>query len=164
MKLRGHIGDEQREIEVRPVPHGYVVVIDGEPREVDTAPLEHSAYSLVVGGKSYDVTVHDLGRETFVVRHGGFARRIRLVNPLTIAASAHAASAGPVTVRAIMAGRVVKLLVAEGDEVQEGQPVVVLEAMKMENDIPAPKSGRVGVIHVTAGQAVENDEPLLVVS
>jgi biotin carboxyl carrier protein len=139
------------------------VVIDGTPREVDTALLERSAYSLLVGGKSYDVTVHDLGRETFVVRHGGFARRVRLVNPLITAASAHAAPAGPMTVRAIMAGRVVKLLVTEGDEVQEGQPVVVLEAMKMENDIPAPKSGRVGVIHVSAGQTVENDERLLVV-
>ncbi len=164
MKLLGYVGEDERRIEVRPVPQGYVVSIDGEARVVDTAPLEHSAYSLVVDAKSYDVTVHDLGRDTYVVRHGGFARRIRLVNPLTITASAHAASAGPMTVRAIMAGRVVKLLVGEGDEVREGQPLIVLEAMKMENDIPSPKSGRVTAIHVAAGRTVENDEPLLVVS
>ena len=64
---------------------------------------------------------------------------------------------------AVMAGRVVKLLVAPGDEVREGQPLLVLEAMKMENDILAPKAGPVREILVAAGQAVESGEKLAIV-
>lgn len=163
MKFKGFLDDEVHEVEVRPLPRGYVVTIDGVAREVDTAPLEAAFYSLIVNGASYDVSVYEEGRDAYIVRHGGFARRIRLINPLTMAAGAPAVGPGPVAVNAVMHGRVVKLLVAEDEEVKEGQPLLVLEAMKMENDIPAPKAGRVIEVCVAAGQAVETGEKLAVV-
>ncbi|MCH9648528.1 MAG: biotin/lipoyl-binding protein [Deltaproteobacteria bacterium] len=59
-----------------------------------------------------------------------------------------------------MPGRVVTLLVSEGDQVEEGQGILVLEAMKMENEIPAESSGVVSRLLVECGQAVDNGDPL----
>lgn len=163
MKFKAYIGEAEHDIEVEPIPGGYVVSIDGVAHEVDTAYRGASFYSLVSDHRSYDVAVHDEGPDTYTVRHGGFARKLRIVNPLVVAAGARTVPAGPVPVRAVMPGRVVKLLVDEGAEVRAEQPLLVLEAMKMENDILAPKDGRVTQVRVTAGQAVENAETLLVV-
>ncbi len=164
MKFKAFLQDTEHDIEVRAKGALFIVTIDGMAHEVDAAQVDATFYSLLVQNKSYDVSVDADGRDQYVVRHGGFARRVRLVNPLTIAAGAHAVAAGPVDVRAVMPGRVLKLLVVEGDAVEEGQPLAVLEAMKMENDILAPKAGRVAVIRVAAGQAVEAGEKLLVVA
>jgi biotin carboxyl carrier protein len=163
VKFRAFLANTGHDIEVRAKGALYIVTIDGMAHEVDAAPVDATFYSLLVQNKSYDVSVDADGRDHFVVRHGGFSRRVKLVNPLTIAAGAHVVAAGPADVRAVMPGRVVKLLVAEGDAVEEGQPIAVLEAMKMENDIVAPKAGRVATIRVGAGQAVEGGEKLLVI-
>jgi glutaconyl-CoA/methylmalonyl-CoA decarboxylase subunit gamma len=163
VKLKGYLDDREHAIEVIPIEGGYRVSVDGVARNVDTAHIVSSFYSLLSDGKSYYVSVQEAAQGQYVVWHGGFARRIRIVNPLAVTAGATAASDGPMAVTAVMAGRVVKLLVSEGDEVRAGQPVVVLEAMKMENDIPAPKDGIVREIHVTPGQTVETAEKLLVV-
>ena len=64
-------------------------------------------------------------------------------------------------VRALMPGKVVKLLVSVGDEVEAGAGVVVVEAMKMQNEMRAPKSGRVKRIHKAEGSTVGPGEALL---
>ena len=64
-------------------------------------------------------------------------------------------------VKAAIPGRVLRLLVSPGDEVQRGQPVVVLEAMKMENDVRAPRDGVVASVEVAAGQPVGAGQLLL---
>ena len=164
MKRKGYLGEKEHEIEVTPIAGGYRVTVDGTPRDVDAAHIVSTFYSLIAGNKSYYVSVQDAGRDAFVVWHGGFARKLRIVNPLAVTAGANAAADGPVVVSAIMPGRVVKLLVAQGEEVKENQPLLVLEAMKMENDILAPKGGVVTQIFAVPGQAVETSEKLLVVS
>jgi biotin carboxyl carrier protein len=67
---------------------------------------------------------------------------------------------GPAQVQSPMPGKVVKLLVAPGDEVKAGQGVVVVEAMKMENELKAPRDGKVKAIAVKEGQAVEAGQTL----
>jgi biotin carboxyl carrier protein len=62
-----------------------------------------------------------------------------------------------------MPGKVVRVLVREGDEVEEGQGLVVVEAMKMENEIPAPRAGRVSAVKARPGLAVEAGATLVVV-
>jgi biotin carboxyl carrier protein len=73
-----------------------------------------------------------------------------------------AAAAGPLTVRAPMPGRVVKLLVKPGDKVEPGQGLVIVEAMKMENELKAPQAGTVKELSVAEGQNVESGASLLV--
>ena len=85
-----------------------------------------------------------------------------MVDPLThLARQAHgAAAAGAHQVSAYMPGRVVAVLVEEGQAVEAGQGLVVLEAMKMENEIQAEAAGVVTKILVAPGQAVEGGDPL----
>lgn len=67
------------------------------------------------------------------------------------------------SIRAVMPGRVVRVTVAAGDEVQSGAPLLVLEAMKMQNEITAPKGGSVTAVHVKAGDAVESGAELVTI-
>ena len=163
MKLRAFLGDREVDVEVRPVEGGFEVSIDGQVEFVDTAPCDGNAYSLIVDHRSYDVSVHDAGRDVYVVRHGGFRRDVRIVDPLVAAAQAIEATSGPAEVAAVMPGRVVKLLVEEGQEVAEGQGLLVLEAMKMENEVAAPRAGVVRKLPVSAGEAVEGGQLLALI-
>ncbi|MFN2239773.1 MAG: biotin/lipoyl-containing protein [Thermoanaerobaculia bacterium] len=64
-------------------------------------------------------------------------------------------------IKALMPGRVVRLSVAPGDEVVRGQGILILEAMKMENEITAPRDGRIALVHVEAGSTVDGGAPLV---
>ncbi|MCD6524434.1 MAG: pyruvate carboxylase subunit B, partial [Thermococcus sp.] len=81
--------------------------------------------------------------------------------PALSAPSPAPAQASPNTVTAPMPGKVVRILVSEGQEVKTGQGLLVLEAMKMENEIPAPKDGVVKKIYVKEGDAVNTGDPLI---
>ena len=72
-------------------------------------------------------------------------------------------ASGPVTVRAPIPGLVTKLCVTQGAKVKRGEPVLLLDAMKLENEIAAPRDGTVRSIDVTKGQAVERNAPLFVI-
>ncbi len=82
---------------------------------------------------------------------------------MLLATSAVVVATGPQSVAAEMPGKVVKLNVAPGTEVSEGQGVVIVEAMKMENEIPSPLDGVVKEIAVSEGQTVEEGDVLFVV-
>ena len=77
------------------------------------------------------------------------------------AAGAGLGGSGDKEVRSMMPGKVVDVLVGAGDEVEKDQGVLIVEAMKMENEIRAAVAGTVKAVHVTAGQAVESGELLL---
>jgi acetyl/propionyl-CoA carboxylase alpha subunit len=90
---------------------------------------------------------------------------VRIRDPLRNARArgADGKGAGPATVASPMPGKVVVVLAQVGDEVEEGQGLVVVEAMKMENELRSPKGGKVARVAVEAGQAVEAGAPLIVV-
>ncbi len=115
----------------------FVVGLDGARVLVDGAPFEVTlrGEQALVDGIAYNVSVEG-GVESKAAR-----------------TAARVASAGAVT--AIMPGKIIRLLVSKGDEVQEGQVVCILEAMKMENELKAPKSGRIKSLSVQPGQNVE---------
>jgi biotin carboxyl carrier protein len=80
-----------------------------------------------------------------------------------VAPSRSAAAAAPITVRSPIPGRLIKLLVKVGDAVAAGQTLVVLEAMKMENELGAPRAGRVAEVRCAEGAAVEAGQDLVMV-
>jgi biotin carboxyl carrier protein len=108
------------------------VLVDGTPYEVT---LDES--QAVVGGIAYDLGVEGLEEEA--------------VGPKLAADSV----AGEGAVTAIMPGKLIRVLVAEGDQVAEGDVICILEAMKMENELKAPKAGMIKTLHVQPGQDVE---------
>ncbi len=148
-------------IEVRDKNDRYVVTIDGRAREVDWQGIGSFA-SLVIDGKSHEVGV--------VSQTGGYAvvlDDVQLFVEVTEGArSAGApgakAEGGPSKVSAPMPGKIVRVLAQPGQDVAAGQGLVVMEAMKMENELRAPRAGRVVDLRVREGQAVETGALLVV--
>jgi biotin carboxyl carrier protein len=119
--------------------------------------------SLLVDGGQHEVGVRALGGDRYEVTTAVGVRTVDVRDPLAhLAETAHGAAGGSGRRRvdAYMPGRVVSLLVEEGTAVASGQGVLVLEAMKMENEIQAERDGKVSRIHVRPGQAVETGDPL----
>ena len=89
---------------------------------------------------------------------------ISISDPRDAVSSDKAASArGPKEIRAFMPGKVIKLLVNVGDVVESGDGLIIVEAMKMQNEMKSPKHGRIRVIHVAEGDTVSAGTPLLTI-
>ncbi len=131
----------------------FVRVEGGEEQVVDTRRSDPSQMSLLVGGRSYSVGLAERP-DGWDVDLRGTPHACAVVDPRRKALRlSGAASEG--TLSTSMPGKVVRLLVAIGDVVAEGDPVAVVEAMKMENELKAPLGGRVAEIPVAAGEAVD---------
>ena len=122
------------------------------PAEDDAAPKVRKDVDVEVNGKRFTVAMWVDDTPTVAVSAAGGAARPRPKPAAAGGGGGGAAGAGHVTVP--MQGTIVKVLVAVGDAVEVGQAVAVLEAMKMENQIAAEKSGTIKEIKVTAGQSV----------
>jgi biotin carboxyl carrier protein len=155
--------------------HGQLLV-DDEPVEADLAPVGHGRYVLHEGPTRTSVVL-ERGR----AEAGGVRRREVLVDgfrfevdvePERIAAlrerasrgRASSAHHGPLEVRAIIPGKVVSVSVAAGDAVTAGQQLLVVEAMKMQNELRAPRDGTIERVAVAPGVAIEVGDPLVVIS
>jgi biotin carboxyl carrier protein len=156
------IEGKQRRVELPAGAVGGAVdcLVDGRALSVDVCRLQAGVMSLVVEGRQYrcvldgDAVVIGGRRFPFVVEDPRSLRGQR---------GAGAGSEGPRTVKAPMPGRVVRTLVAVGDEVAEGQGIVVIEAMKMQNELKSPKAGRVVRVAAAVGDTVGAGDVLVVV-
>jgi acetyl/propionyl-CoA carboxylase alpha subunit len=133
----------------------YKIVVDGNSVLVNGQPfvVGFEGQQVIVDGTPYDVTLE--GDRVLV---GGIAYPLGvegLEEERAGPRAAAAAVAGEGAVTAIMPGKIIRVLVAEGDQVTEGDVVCILEAMKMENELKAPKTGVVEKLYVQPGQDVE---------
>jgi biotin carboxyl carrier protein len=140
------------------------MTIGGESFDTDVKRVGAGSFSVLVGDRSFNLDVVVEGEEMIVASRGG-ATRVTLIDASrarrSVADTRHLS--GRAEIKAMMPGRVVNLLVNQGDEVAFQQGVLVVEAMKMENEIKSPKAGRVLEIKVAPGQTVEKGELLLVI-
>ncbi|WP_313900633.1 biotin/lipoyl-containing protein [Edaphobacter flagellatus] len=134
--------------------------VDGIAVKADVRAAEPGVLSLVVEGRQYrclldgDAVIIGGRRFPFVVEDPRSLRGRRGTGE---------GAAGPRTVKAPMPGRVVRVLVEVGDEVAEHQGVIVIEAMKMQNELKSPKAGRVAKIAVEVEGTVGAGEALIVI-
>jgi biotin carboxyl carrier protein len=140
------------------------VTIDGQDKLVDARAIRPGTWSLVVDGRSFLVDLDP--RRTGIAASVGASEAVLQVEDALHRRLASAAGGGRAaqrgeTIRAPIAGKVVKLLVAVGDQVAAGTPVIVLEAMKMENELVAERGGAVTAVHKQAGQAVDTGDTLI---
>ena len=155
------------ELEVESLGEGrYAVTLDGHTFELESLVLPHGAVSMIVEGQSFSVEFDEKGDEVGVLLRGQLTRfdvaderKLRLR-----AATAGFAVEGKQTITAPMPGKIVKVFVKVGDVVTEGQGVVVVEAMKMENELKAKIAGNVVLVHVAVGATVESGAKLVTLS
>jgi biotin carboxyl carrier protein len=130
------------------------VRLDGREVEVDVREAGAHTLSLLVDGRSHEVSLERVeGGYRAGVR--GTALDVLLTEGAAATAAPRRTAGGPARVQAPMPGKLVRVLVSAGEEVGAGQGLVVMEAMKMENEIRSPRAGRVKEAPVREGQAVE---------
>ncbi|HET9626413.1 MAG TPA: biotin/lipoyl-containing protein [Kofleriaceae bacterium] len=139
------------------------ISIDGAAHEVDARALRAGTWSVMLGGKNFVVDLDP--RRTGIAASVGDSEAMLKVEDALHKRLASAAGARPAAtgeqLRAPIAGKVVKVLVAVGDQVAPGTAVIVLEAMKMENELAAERGGTVSAIHKAGGQAVDTGDLLV---
>jgi biotin carboxyl carrier protein len=156
------VGDTQQAVEVVPLADGrFQVTIDDRSHVVDARQTGPVTWSLLIAQATAEVSVLAKG-DAYAVEVAGRTHRLRLLDERQMRARGQARQ-GEKELRASMPGKVVAVLIQEGDVVERGQGLLVIEAMKMENEIPAPRSGTVQVLKVQPGQAVESGELLAVI-
>ncbi len=159
-------GKRERSVQVTPLGPGlYEVRIGDSVHRVDAYRHDYGTLSLLVDGTSYSATLDERGSSVHVRLDGSVfpieildERRLRLRR-----AAGRFTVEGKQTVTAPMPGKVVKVLATVGEQVKEGQGLLVIEAMKMENELKSPKDGRVVELHVKEGQTVEGNAKLCAV-
>jgi biotin carboxyl carrier protein len=158
-------GARRHELDVEVQVEGGRLVLDAGAERIaaDFAPLpDGESYSLLVDGRSYEVAVEEDGA-TLRVRLGGRTFRASVRSPLEKVLREVRPAAGPAAsvLVAPMPGLVVALRVAPGDAVAAGQALLVMEAMKMQNELSAEVDGVVRAVHAAVGQSVEAGQPLV---
>ena len=161
------LGERVQRVEVQDVDGGYRLTVDGETLDVSASFPQAGVLRMVHGGRSHSVDVRAVpdGQEVVLggVRYdvGVIDERDKAMRLLRGAAAG--AGAGEV-ISTSMPGKVVALLVAEGEPVTAGQGVIVIEAMKMENELKAAHDGVVERIPVAVGDAVEAGAELVIIA
>lgn len=167
MKLLADIEGEKHELQLRLDGERVFAEVDGRAIELNVRETEAGGYLLVIDGRVYDCRVgrnaSELERMEVHVRNRAYS--IALTDPKRMRATKSAAAHGEGSAQIIsqMPGKVVRVLVAVGSEVEAGASVIVVEAMKMQNEMKSPKAGTVTTLNAKVGETVNAGEVLAVI-
>jgi acetyl/propionyl-CoA carboxylase alpha subunit len=157
--LTATVAGRSHRVEVREQDGRYVALVDDRSLEVDCLESPDGFASLLVAGRSHDALItRRPGGYTVALRGGRYD--VLLADPTPAASRGPAGGDGRLV--APMPGKVVRVLVERGQAVTAAQGLVVVEAMKMENELKAPRAGTIFEVHVREGQAVEGGALLIV--
>jgi biotin carboxyl carrier protein len=180
-KLSAEIDGERRRLDVRREGARVFAEVDGRRYELEASEVEPGVYMLVRDGRVYEIHFgadaasgarpgtggSDAGTSEVRVRGGREAVTygVALFDPKRLRGARGAAGhdGGRAQITAPMPGKVVRVLVERGREVEAGEPVVVVEAMKMQNELKSPKAGTVTELHAEPGATVNAGDVLAVI-
>ncbi len=162
MRYHVDIGDATFEVVIE--PEG--IFLDGQSIDVsDETIVGTDVHSFLIGRESYRILAQREGAGKWDLQLRGRHYRVGVLDEhahrIREMTGGGSVGRGPQPVRAPMPGEIVKVVVKEGDLVEPGRGLVIMEAMKMENELTAEVGARVGAIHVIAGQVVAKDEILM---
>lgn len=162
MKREIEVAGRIRVVEYK--PGEAMVIVDRETVPVEVHMLRPGVLSLVVDGRAWRVVLENDSEEP-AVHVAGERIPYRVDDPRSLKGRRGrvTGTAGPKSIKASMPGRVVRVLAQKGDAVEAHQGVVVIEAMKMQNELKAPKAGKVAEIRVAPGDTVAAGEVLAVI-
>jgi biotin carboxyl carrier protein len=165
VKLQVEIDGKKRQVELTQASERPVWTIDGQRLEADAIAVSSGVYSILINGKSFEVRTERLGAELRATTSG---REFRIVvqdeREWRRKRGSAVEAEGRQQVLAPMPGKIVRVLVKTGDAVRAGQGLLVVEAMKMQNEIRAPKSGTIDRLGVVEGQTVNAGQEVAIVS
>ena len=155
-------GEKARVIELERDTAGWRVILDGRPVAVDAVEITPNTLSILLDGQSFEISVTPSPDGKLKLQTGTQEFTAEVIDPRAWSGRRHGSVEveGRQQVVAPMPGKVVRLLVKAGDHVEAGQGLLVVEAMKMQNEIRSPKSGTVERILAREGQPVNTGEIL----
>jgi len=165
MKFSLEIDGQTRQVEIEPadLPGQWRIQVDGHEVEADAHLVRPGVLSLLIAGHSHRVVL-DMEHYEPALHLGAKRIPYRVDDPRSLRSRRrHGRTDGPVTLRASMPGRIVRLLVEKGDTVAAHQGILVIEAMKMQNEIKSPKEGRVADLRVSPGDTVASGDTLAII-
>jgi biotin carboxyl carrier protein len=136
----------------------YTITIAGQTYEVEVGDISSSPVEVVVDGTTYQVELPESAATS--TSSPRVAPKPSTPRALAVSRPAVSTAGGDGVVRSPMPGRVISVNVAIGDSVTKGQPILILESMKMENTIASPIDGTVSAIHVSASDSVQHGQSL----
>ena len=139
--------------------------VDGHSLEVDAALTARDVLSVLIGGDAFEIKRERSlsGDLHLVIGSARYAIDVQDPRSLRTRRAAAGSEAGPQKITAPMPGKIVRIMVVEKDQVKTGQGVIVMEAMKMQNEMKSPKDGRVQKILATEGATVNAGDILAVI-
>jgi biotin carboxyl carrier protein len=167
MKINALIDQEKHEVEIRRDGRRVFAKIDAREYEVEVSEPEPNVFLIKQQGKIYEVLVSPLSKlgDPINVRSGSSGVEVKLFDPKRLrgAASIDATADGVAEIRSAMPGKVVRIIGEVGREVEKGEGIIVVEAMKMQNELKSPKQGLVKEIRVSEGETVIAGDILAVI-
>jgi biotin carboxyl carrier protein len=166
MTFSAKLGEQSYTIEIEEIQKSvYRVAVDGNEFLVDGKKTGRTNYSLIVDNRSFEIEV-DHREDEYRVLVDGRNYHVHLVDERRMLVGGSQSGVqlqGRQKVSVPMPGKVVAVLVSEGDKVEKGQGLVIVEAMKMENEVHSPTAGEVKEIKVKPGDTVEGGAVLVIV-
>jgi biotin carboxyl carrier protein len=166
MKLKAELAGQEHELNLRREAGRVHAQVDGRDYELEILGSNSGDCLLLAGTQVYDCRVEErTSRSEYVVHVGPTAYEIRLRDPkrLSGAQSSGAHHHGSAEIVATMPGKVVRLMVEVGAVVEAGTGIVVVEAMKMQNEMKAPQAGTVTSLNANVGSTVNSGDVLAVI-
>ena len=162
MKYVTIVNNQRYEIEI---DNDGIVSIDGQERDVDFLNLGGSLYSLITENKSFEAVIDDDEGKTAVMMRGRlFETQVLDERAVLLMQRRGAQPTGSGEVHAPMPGLIVEVAVADAQAVKQGETLIILESMKMQNELKSPVDGVVRAVHVAAGEAVDKNALLVEIS
>ena len=151
-------------LDLNKVDNRWKCTLDGEDVEVDAVIARPNVMSIIIGGTAYEVKRERTATDMhYWVKSARFAVDVRDPRSLRSRRAKGAGVEGPQKLLAPMPGKIVRVISAAGQEVEAGQGVLVIEAMKMQNELKSPKKGVVKQLLVAEGSSVSAGEVLAIV-
>jgi biotin carboxyl carrier protein len=162
MELEFNIEEEVRKLQVEFKEGEYRINLDDREYVVDSSVISENCLSLLVNGRAFTIYFAEAdGKRYFSIGGEQFCIQEAKSESVTASDADSAAVAEAPVAASPMPGKVVKLLVKEGDEVEKGQGLVIVEAMKMENEIKSPVHGKVEKVNFRPGDLVDAAQPII---
>lgn len=161
MKLIAELNNEKQDVEINRDGEKVFAKIGGREYELETSEVEPNVYLFKYKNQIYQIYAAPNG----IVNIGNHQLEIKTIDPKRMrgSESADEDADGIVEIKTAMPGKIVRILVEEGAEIKHGEGVIVVEAMKMQNEMKSPKDGIVKEIRVKEGETVNAGEVLVII-